>query len=95
MYPKTHKTLFEKIVQNGGALISIFPIQSPPDAFHFPIRNEIVAGLSDMLLIPEAGLKSGTLITARLALELGKDIFAIPGDIFRSTSQGCNHLINA
>jgi DNA processing protein len=53
----------------------------------FPIRNEVVAALSDGIIIPEAGIKSGTLITAGLALEHGRDVFAIPGDIFRETSE--------
>ena len=54
------------------------PIGSAPESYNFPIRNEIVAGLSDSILIPEAGIKSGTLITASLALDLGKDVFAVP-----------------
>lgn len=59
----------------------------------FPVRNEIVAALSDGILIPEAAEKSGTLITAALALEQGKEVFAIPGDLSRNTSRGCNLLI--
>lgn len=93
IYPSTNKPLFEKILQNNGGLMSIFPIGNKPETFYFPIRNEIVAGLSDIIVIPEASEKSGTLITARLALELGKEVFAIPGDIFRETSLGCNNLI--
>lgn len=94
IYPKSNASLFEKILAKNGWLLSIFPIDTPPDAYNFPIRNEIVAWLSDKILIPEASLKSWTLITAQLANDLGKEVFAIPGDIFRSTSEGCNHLIN-
>lgn len=92
-YPASNRWLFEKILENNGWLVSIFPIRTQPDAFNFPIRNEIVAWFANWVLIPEAWIKSWTLITARLALELGKDIFAIPGDIFRETSQWCNMLI--
>ena len=56
----------------------------------FPIRNEVVAALSDGIIIPEAGVKSGTLITAQLALDHGRDVFAVPGDILRETSMGTN-----
>ena len=59
----------------------------------FPIRNEVVAALSDGIIIPEAGIKSGTLITAQLALDHGRDVFAVPGDILRETSEGTNQLI--
>lgn len=92
-YPSSNKILFEKIIENWWWLISIFPLWTPPDAFNFPIRNEIVAWLSNWVLIPEANIKSWTLITARLALDLWKDIFAIPWDIFRETSNWCNLLI--
>ncbi len=61
--------------------------------YNFPIRNEVVAAMSHGVLIPEAGLSSGTLITAQLALEHGRDVFAVPGDIDRSTSEGTNMLI--
>lgn len=95
VYPKTNSGLFTKILENNGGIISIFPIDTPPEAYNFPIRNEIVAWLSEKILIPEAGVKSGTLITARLANELGKEVYAVPGDIFRSTSEGCNLLISS
>jgi DNA processing protein len=75
------------------ALVSIFPIGTKSEAYMFPIRNEIVAALSDGIIIPEAGIKSGTLITAWLALEHGRDVFAVPWDIFRETSEWTNWLI--
>ena len=92
-YPKENTKLFEKIIIHNWALISIFPIGTKPEPYYFPIRNEIVAALSDGIIIPEAGEKSWTLITAHLALEHGRDVFAIPGDIFRETSIGTNNLI--
>lgn len=92
-YPHVNRGLFDRILAQNGGLISAFPLDTAPESYNFPIRNEIVAWLSETILIPEAGLKSGTLITARLALELGKEVCAVPGDIFRETSQGCNHLI--
>ena len=93
-YPPQNQSLFDSIISHGGALVSIFPIGTQPEPYNFPIRNEIVAALSDGIIIPEAGLKSGTLITANLALEHGRDVFAIPGDIFRETSAGTNMLIS-
>lgn len=92
-YPVENAKLFEKIIEKWWALVSIFPIETKPEPFYFPIRNEIVAALSDGIIIPEAGIKSGTLITANLALEHGRDVFAVPGDIFRETSSGTNSLI--
>lgn len=92
-YPKSNSQLFEKIITHWGALVSIFPIGTTPEPYYFPIRNEIVAALSDGIIIPEAWEKSGTLITAQLALEHGRDVFAVPGDIFRETSTGTNGLI--
>ncbi len=92
-YPIENSKLFESIISKWWALVSIFPIGTEPEPFYFPIRNEIVAALSDWIIIPEAGIKSGTLITANLALEHGRDVFAIPGDVFRETSMGTNSLI--
>ncbi len=93
-YPAQNKKLFEDIIASGWALISHFPLGTGPELYNFPIRNEIVAGLSHGILIPEAGLSSGTLITAQLALEHGREVFAVPGDIDRSTSEGTNMLIS-
>lgn len=92
-YPPENARLFDTIVTEWGALVSIFPIGTLPEPYNFPIRNEIVAALSDGIIIPEAGIKSGTLITAQLALDHGRDVFAIPGDVFRETSIGTNTLI--
>lgn len=92
-YPSTNTGLFERILASGGALVSQFPIGTIAEPYNFPIRNEVVAALSDGVVIPEAWVKSGTLITAKLALDHGRDVFAIPWDIFRETSQGTNELI--
>lgn len=92
-YPQTNKTLFEEIILNNSCIISIFRIGTWPDNYNFPIRNEIIAGLSLGTLITEAWEKSGTLITAKLSLELNRDVFVIPWDITRESSSGSNSLI--
>jgi DNA processing protein len=92
-YPVENTRLFDGIIISWWALVSIFPIGTGPEPYNFPIRNEIVAALSDGIIIPEAAAKSGTLITAQLALDHGRDVFAIPGDVFRETSMGTNTLI--
>jgi DNA processing protein len=94
IYPRAHKQLAEEIVSCGGALLSELPPDQKPAQWTFPARNRIMSALSDAVLIVEAGEKSGTLITARQSLELGRDIGAIPGDIFSETSQGSNKLIH-
>jgi DNA processing protein len=94
IYPRTHKHLAEDILVAHGALISELPPRGKSAPWTFPARNRIMSALSDAVLIVEAGAKSGTLITARQSLELGRDIGAIPGDIFRETSQGSNKLIH-
>ncbi|MCD5380860.1 DNA-processing protein DprA [Candidatus Gracilibacteria bacterium] len=92
-YPTGNKKMYDSIVENGGGVLSIFPVGVPGNAYNFPIRNEIVAGLSVGVLVVEAQYRSGSLITAKLTLDLGKDLFAIPGEIFKSNSAGCNNLI--
>ncbi len=93
LYPSSHKNLAEDILQQGGALISELPYDTPAAPWTFPMRNRIMAALSDAVLFIEAEEKSGTLITARQALELGRDIGAVPGDIFSPTAFGTNMLI--
>jgi len=92
-YPKENKELFLQILASGGALVSPFPFGMIPEQYNFPIRNEIVTGISKGTLVTEAAEKSGTLITAGLALDFGRDVFALPGDITKATSTGTNTLI--
>jgi DNA processing protein len=92
LYPHAHNHLAEEILTKGGALISELPSDTMAAQWTFPSRNRIMAALSDAVLVIEAEEKSGTLITARQALELGKDIGVIPGNIFSPNSQGSNAL---
>lgn len=92
IYPPEHRKLYENIVQNG-AVISEFPVHTGPQPGNFPRRNRIISGLSKGVIIIEARLKSGALITADFALEQGRDVFAVPGPIHSKTSEGTNSLI--
>jgi len=93
LYPPYHSRLADEIVAAGGAIISEFPPNMPARQHQFPMRNRLVAALADATFVIEAGTKSGALITARLASELGRHVFALPGDVGRSTSEGTNGLI--
>lgn len=94
IYPKEHKTLYEQIVLHpNGAVLTPFPLGSSPLPYHFPRRNRVIAGLSSGLIVVEAAAKSGALITAHLALENGRDVFAVPGMITSESSVGCLRLI--
>lgn len=90
-YPAEKIELYERIRQSGG-IISEFPPTIPPLPYRFPMRNRIIAGLSDILIVVEARKKSGSLITANYALEQGKDVYVVPGRIDDLNSQGCNML---
>lgn len=91
-YPRENFSLYLQLQQNGG-LLSEYPEGIPGKPFHFPLRNRIISGLSDCLIVVEAKEKSGTMITTDYALEQGKDVFAVPGRMGDVLSQGCNRLI--
>lgn len=93
LYPPQNHRLAEKILENGGCLISEFESEMPALPWMFPQRNRIMAGISDAVLIIEAEEKSGTLITARLALDYNREVFTIPHSIFSQTGGGPNELL--
>lgn len=93
VYPTENKTLFNEIINNNGAIISEYIIGTKPLAKNFPRRNRIISGLSDGVIVVEAREKSGTLITVDFALEQGKNIYAVPGNIDNPNSYGTNDLI--
>lgn len=95
LFPQSHHALAQEIIKVGGALVSEFPAAMKAERWTFPLRNRIIAGLSRGILVIEAPIKSGALITARCALEYNRDVFAIPGTIFSSKSEGANELIKA
>lgn len=95
IYPRSHVQLAREILKNGGALISEYPAGTEPYPANFVARNRIVSGISDGVLITEAAEKSGTLHTANFALEQGKTVMAVPGNINSELSKGTNSLIKA
>lgn len=92
-YPREHRRLGDQILELGGAILSEYPPGSRPDAWRFPPRNRIIAGLSAAVVVVEAGITGGALITAVKAAEYGIPVFAMPGDVDRKASEGTNRLI--
>ncbi len=92
IYPQAHTPIAKKMVENGGLLTEFLP-GSNPDRENFPMRNRIVAGMCDANIVIESGERGGSLITAELANDYARDVFAFPGDITREYSKGCNYLI--
>lgn len=93
IYPKENTRLYEEIIKTGGVIVSEYPPGTKPEKHHFPERNRIISGLSDGVLVVEAKERSGTLITVEYALDQGKDVYAIPGNITQENSFGTNELI--
>jgi DNA processing protein len=92
-YPREHRRLGEQILGLGGAIVTEYPPGSRPDPWRFPPRNRIIAGLSAAVVVVEAGVTGGALITAVKAAEYGIPVFAMPGDVDRKASEGTNRLI--
>jgi DNA processing protein len=93
IYPRQHEELAKAITAEDGLLVSEYAPETPPARYRFPARNRIIAGLSAGVLVVEAGRQSGSLITASLAAEYGREVFAIPGSIHNPLSRGCHFLI--
>lgn len=92
IYPYQHKALAEEMMSEGG-LLTEFPNGTKPDACNFPMRNRIVAGMVDALIVVESDIQGGSLITCNLANDYGKDVFAVPGPIYSKYSRGCHKII--
>ena len=93
IYPKENRELANIIIQKGGTIISEYPLGTKPNKMNFPARNRIVSGISEGVLVIEAKEKSGTLITVDFALEQGREVFVVPGNINSTYSIGTNQLI--
>jgi DNA processing protein len=93
VYPSQHTGLAKEMLKAGGGLLTEFRSKSKPDKHNFPTRNRIVAGMSDATIVVETGIKGGSMITAELANNYNKDVFAFPGKVTDTKSAGCNYLI--
>ncbi len=92
-YPVSNRNLGEALLEGGGGVVTEYPPGTVPAPWRFPVRNRIITGMSRVVLVVEAAVGGGALISARLGLEQGRDVLAVPGDIDRATSRGCNELI--
>lgn len=92
-YPRENWPVYESILSSGGAIISEYPPGTQPDRWRFPARNRLIAAMSAAVVVVEAAVTGGALITARLGAEIGRPVFAVPGDVDREMSAGCNRLI--
>lgn len=95
IYPRSNRKLFQDIIDNNGLVLSEFPLGTKPLAFNFPQRNRVIAGLSRATLVIEAGECSGSLITAKYALDEGREVLAVPGSIYDDNFKGNNRLIKS
>ena len=93
LYPEQNRKVFERILENNGLIVSEYIIGTKAINYNFPARNRIISGLSDKIIVVEASKNSGSLITVNYGLEQGKDIYAVPGNIFSYYSEGTNNLI--
>ena len=93
VYPAINRKLHKRVLGNGWAILSIFPFEEPGNRYNFPMRNEVISWLSLGTLVVEAAERSGTLITANMTLEQGRDLFVIPWEIDKNNSAGCNKLL--
>ena len=93
VYPKENQYLYDKIIEENGAIISEYPLGTKPEKMNFPARNRIISGMSQGILVVEAKKKSGTLITVDFALEQGRNVYVVPGNIDEMNSVGTNDLI--
>lgn len=92
-YPQRNKTLYQRILRKNGGIISEYPSGTKAQTYYFPARNRIISALADFVLVVEAKVKSGSLITAQYALEQGKHVYAVPGPVNEKLSEGCHKLI--
>lgn len=93
LYPRENYMIYKRIIEEGGVIVSEYPFFEKPCSYHFPERNRIISGISSKIIVVEANKKSGSLITVDFAIEQGKDVYAIPGNIDSSNSIGTNKLI--